>query len=268
MAAALESIPIEFEGVTVDAVAFGQGDPVLLVHGYTSSKEAWFLNLQALAQHFRVLALDLPGHGRSSKVAPDRYLAFCSEWLVRLLDRQQIEAAHVIGNSMGGAVAMELALSQPSRMRKLVLVDALGMGAQITGGDVLVKLVESQTREEVQAQLSRVVHDPAHILPQAVDLSFTYLQQPGVKALLRKIGAQLSDGKTVRVDFRPRFKDLRMPVLVVWGREDRLIPVAHAYAAREMPDARIHIFERCGHLPQLEQAAAFNELVTGFLQQP
>lgn len=267
MAAAQVSIPVEADGVKMDAVAMGHGDPVLLVHGFTSSKEVWFFNMEPLAGKFRVLAMDLPGHGTSTKVAPDNFLSFCSDFLARLLDRQRIEAAHVVGNSMGGAVAMQMALSHPKRVRKLVLVDALGMGTDVPAG-VLDKYVETSTREEVRAMLTQVVHDPKHVLPQAVERSYLYRQEPGVKELLAKIAAQFRAGTAGAVDFRPRFKELRLPVLVVWGREDRSLPVRHADAAHAMPNAQIHIFERCGHLPQLEHAAEFNALVTQFLQQP
>lgn len=267
MAATQTSIPVEAGGVTMDALAMGSGDPVLLVHGFTASKEAWFFNMEPLAVQFRVLAMDLPGHGSSTKVAPDNYLSFCSDFLARLLDRQRIEAAHVIGNSMGGAVAMQMALSHPKRVRKLVLVDALGMGTEVPAG-VLDKYVESSTREDVQALLTQVVHDPKHVFPQAVERAYLYRQQPGVKEILPKIASQLRGDSSGPVDFRPRFKELRLPVLVVWGREDHILPARHADAAHAMPNARIHIFDRCGHLPQLEYAAEFNSLVTRFLRQP
>ena len=128
MAIPRESFRVKADGVEMDVLAMGHGDPVVLIHGFTASKEAWFFNLDAFAAKFRVLAVDLPGYGQSTKVVESPPLGFYAQWVQRLLVHQGISAAHVVGNSMGGAVAMELALTQPGRVKKLVLVDALGMG--------------------------------------------------------------------------------------------------------------------------------------------
>jgi pyruvate dehydrogenase E2 component (dihydrolipoamide acetyltransferase) len=265
MAIPRESFKVKDNGIEMDVLALGQGEPLVLIHGFTASKEAWFFNLEALAARFRVLAMDLPGYGASSKVVESPPLSFYAGWVLRLLDHQGIAAAHVVGNSMGGAVAMELALTQPRRVKKLVLVDSLGMGEPTFG--VLDRLVNSNTRQEVEALLGLVVHDPAMVLPQAVDRSFQYRQEPGVPALLKRVAALLTEHAPDPGEIRRRMQALKMPVLVVWGREDRLLPVAHTAAVANIPDARVHIFEKCGHLPQLEHALAFNTLVAQFLLQ-
>lgn len=256
---------LETEGIRMDVLALGQGAPVLLIHGFTASKEAWFFNYDAFAAQHYVLAMDLPGYGQSTKVAPPDPIPFYAEWLVRLLDYQGHASAHVVGSSMGGAVAMQLALSHPKRVRKLVLVDALGLGSNPDGA-MLERLIGAHTREEVVALMERVVFDPKMVLPQAVERSLHYRQTPGVSDLLRRVGSKLSDGTRALVDFRPRLKEIAAPTLVVWGKEDRLIPAQHAEAARAIPNVRIHLFDKCGHLPQLEHAQAFNALVTGFLR--
>ncbi|HUJ73298.1 MAG TPA: alpha/beta fold hydrolase, partial [bacterium] len=165
---------------------------------------------------------------------------------------------------MGGAVAMELALRTPNRVRKVVLVDALGFGTEVAPG-ILDKLVNSNTREEVQALMAVAVHDPALVLPVAVERSYAYRQEPGVQALLKRVAAQFSDGTRNLVDYSRRLKDLKMPVLVVWGKEDRMLPVSNASHAKALPSGRLKVFDRCGHLPQLEKAAEFNALVMEFL---
>jgi len=263
MAIPRESFRVKANGVEMDVLAMGQGEPLVLIHGFTASKEAWFFNLEALAARFRVLAMDLPGYGLSSKVVESPPLAFYAQWVLRLLDHQGIAAAHVVGNSMGGAVAMALALAHPERVKKLVLVDSLDLGEPAPG--VLERLVNSNTREAVQELMELVVHDPAMVLPQAVDRSFEYRQQPGVPALLKRVAALLTESAPDAEEIRRRLKKMAMPVLVVWGREDRLLPLSHAAAAADFPDARIHIFDECGHLPQLEHAVPFNTLVAAFL---
>ncbi|HUJ76747.1 MAG TPA: alpha/beta fold hydrolase, partial [bacterium] len=250
--------------VTMEVLACGQGEPVVLIHGFTASKEAWFFNMDALGASFRVLAVDLPGYGQSSKVVEDHCLAFYAGWIQRLLAQQKLGAAHVVGNSMGGAVAMELALQAPQLVRKVALVDPLGFGTEVAPG-ILERLANSSTRDEVQALMAVAVHDPAVVLPAAVERSYAYRQQPGVPALLKRVAAQFSDGTRNLVDYSGRLKDLKMPVLVVWGKDDRLLPVANAANVKALPNGSLKLFDQCGHLPQLEKAAEFNALLTEFL---
>lgn len=261
-----ESFRVVHNGVEMEVLALGQGDPVVLIHGFTASKESWFFNMEALGSHFRVLAPDLPGYGQSTKVVENPPIAFYASWIHRLLDQQGIESAHLVGNSMGGAIAMELALQDPKRVRKLVLVDTLGFGGSVVPG-VGEKLVNSSTRDEVKEMIAMVIHDPALIIPAVVDRAFQYRQEPGVPALLKRVAAQLSDGTRPLVDYSPRLKQLTMPVLVVWGREDRVLPVSDISKAKALPHGRVHVFEACGHMPQLEKALEFNALVTQFLKE-
>jgi 4,5:9,10-diseco-3-hydroxy-5,9,17-trioxoandrosta-1(10),2-diene-4-oate hydrolase len=105
-------------------------------------------------------------------------------------------------------------------------------------------------------------------MPEIVERFLRYKRQPGTQAVMEQVGAQLAAMRGGAVDFLPRLPSVRARTLVVWGREDRVLPAAHAENARAIPGARIHIFDGCGHVPQLEAAEAFNMLLFEFLTNP
>lgn len=258
---------IEHDGIRMHVLAMGQGEPVLLVHGFGASSDGWYFNTKPLAQRFRVYAMDLPGFGRSSKVSRPGFLPFLTEWLVRLLDLNGHASAHVVGSSMGGAIALQFALSYPERLQRLTLVDPAGLGAEVNGA-CLHAIVEARTPEDVHAAYAPCFHNPAYPLPDMVQRIDRIRQEPGAIQALRDVGSQLFRGDDALVDFRPRLSSIRARTLVVWGREDRVIPVSHLEAARAIPNVRTHVFDGCGHVPHFELSEAFNMLLFEFLTSP
>jgi pyruvate dehydrogenase E2 component (dihydrolipoamide acetyltransferase) len=248
-------------------LAMGQGEPVLFIHGFGGSADSWYYNTRPLSQRFRVYAMDLPGFGRSSKVARPGFLAFFAEWLVHLLDLNGHARAHVVGNSMGGAISLHLALAHADRVQRLVLVDPAGLGTELNE-DVLRAMTETRTEMDARAALAPVFHNEALLSAPMVDRLYRYKQEPGTTEVLREVGSQLVRGGEALVDFRPRLRDIRAPTLVVWGREDRLIPSSHIESAAAIPNVRTHVFEGCGHIPQVEMAEPFNNLLFEFLTSP
>jgi pyruvate dehydrogenase E2 component (dihydrolipoamide acetyltransferase) len=264
---AKHSFTIVHDDIQMNVLAMGQGDPVLFIHGFAGGADSWYFNTRPLSQRFLVYAMDLPGFGRSSKVARPEFLVFFSEWLVRLLDLNGHAGAHVVGNSMGGAVALNLALAHPDRVQRLVLVDPVGLGPHLNEGS-LRAIIESQTVEEVRAALAPLFHNLNLLTPEMVDRLYRYKQDPDVSSVLRELGSQLVRGGEALVDFRPRLNAIRARTLVMWGREDRLIPVSHLDHAHAIPNVRTHIFENCGHIPQVEMSEVFNNLLFEFLTSP
>ena len=264
---AKHSFTIVHDDMQMNVLAMGQGDPVLFIHGFAGGADSWYFNTRPLSQRFLGYAMDLPGFGRSSKVTRPGFLAFFSEWLVRLLDLNGHAGAHVVGNSMGGAVALNLALAHPDRVQRLVLVDPVGLGPHLDE-DFLRAIIESQTVDEVRAALAPFFHNLNLLTPEMVDRLYRYKQDPDVSSVLRELGSQLVRGSEALVDFRPRLNAIRARTLVMWGGEDRLIPVSHLDHAHAIPDVRTHIFENCGHIPQVEMSEAFNNLLFEFLTSP
>ena len=244
---------LEYEGVSVRVVSLGAGDPVLLVHGFASSLDAWGRNRAALARSYHVVCLDLPGFGQSSKVALERLEDFTG-WLARVLDHFGLPWAHVVGHSFGGMLSAAFALEQPQRVRSLALVDSAGLGPrhsaryheELTGG---------RTRDDARKALEEAFHDPASIPDSAVERAFAYFSEPGVQQLIPHLD-RIRQAWDAHV--QARIDQIGVPMLVVWGREDRMIPVANAERVRDLPNARIVVLGDCGHVPQVEAADAFN----------
>jgi pimeloyl-ACP methyl ester carboxylesterase len=286
-----ESKTVTIDGINIHYVCGGSGPPLVLVHGLGSSAAVeFYYNLEPLAAQHRVLAIDLPGFGKSDKPI----LAYTIELFVKavseLMACEGITRAAVMGVSMGGRVALGLALDSPELVERLVLVDALGVGPprRVLAYRVLLTrgLGELTLRGTARA-LRRM--NPATIRrlwgwylrrPTRVEATWSderianhgmLLSSPEYRAAylsaLRSIAGmtQLRNG----VDVGDRLPELHMPTLLIWGRHDHIFPPSHAESAKDkLPRGRVVIFEDSGHTPQMEEPERFNRLVLDFLAEP
>jgi pyruvate dehydrogenase E2 component (dihydrolipoyllysine-residue acetyltransferase) len=237
----------------------GDGDEaVLLLHGFGGDLNNWLFNLDALAEGRTVYALDLPGHGGSVKQADG--LAALTGAVREFLDEEGIERAHLVGHSMGGLVAAAIAREDPGRVASLTLVDAIGLGEEISV-EYVDGFVAATSRRELKPVLQRLFADPELVTRSMVDDVLKYKRIDGVDAALRALAADLFPGGR-----QQRAVDLEGydgPVLVIWGEQDAVIPSSHARAAPER--AETQVLAGAGHSPHLESAGEFNRIVTGFL---
>jgi len=253
-----------------------KGSTVVLVHGLGGFIENWVYNINALAEQHRVYTVDLVGFGRSDKTPLTRDMNVLVKFINDFMKIQNIEKASLIGNSLGGGLVLLFALDFPEKVAKLVLVDNAGMGRDVISDFKLCSLPvlgELLTRPSLKgtARLwKEIVYDAALVTPELVNLSYGIISQPGAKkALLAtlRVGIDLCGQRARLVNhLLSRLGTITAPTLVVWGRQDRIIPVAHAQIAMDkIPGARLEIFDRCGHMPQLEHPEEFNKLVLEFL---
>ena len=253
-----------------------KGSAVVLVHGLGGFIENWVYNINALAEQHRVYTVDLVGFGRSDKTPLTRDMNVLVKFINDFMKIQNIEKASLIGNSLGGGLVLLFALDFPEKVAKLVLVDNAGMGRDVISDFKLCSLPvlgELLTRPSLKgtARLwKEIVYDAALVTPELVNLSYGIISQPGAKkALLAtlRVGIDLCGQRARLVNhLLSRLSTIIAPTLVVWGQQDRIIPVAHAQiAVDKIPGARLEIFDRCGHMPQLEHPEEFNKLVLEFL---
>ncbi|MBE2233255.1 MAG: alpha/beta fold hydrolase [Anaerolinea sp.] len=257
-----------------------QGSPVVLIHGLGCHVEDWQANFDALAALHRVWALDLPGHGRTDKPADAPYgVPYLATFVQDFMAALQISRAHVVGHSMGGAVATRLAFTHPELVDRLVLVASAGLGRQVHLGLRLASVprlgerLMRPSRAGAATFARMTIYDPAVITEEKIDCDYALAAQPGaLEALLRtaRTGLNLFGQKRSLWGLHvSRLPSITAPVLVVWGRQDPTIPVAHAeVAAKGLPNVRVQIFDKCGHVPMLEKADAFNALLLEFLGDP
>lgn len=276
-----ESLPqdryVKINGIKTRYWAAGdKGPAILLVHGLGGFIENWVYNIGPLAKSHRVYAMDLPGFGLSDKTPLTRDLKVLVRFIADFMEAFSIEKASLIGNSLGGGLVLQFAIDYPDKVDKLVLVDNAGMGRGVIADFKLCSLpligeLSVRTSRKGTAVLWRkIVYDSSLVTPELVDLSFRLASQPGAKkALLAALRAGIDifgqRGDLVR-QLLDSLKNIKKPVLVTWGDRDRIIPVAHARTAVEkIAGARLELFDRCGHMPQLEYPEKFNRLVLAFL---
>lgn len=252
-----------------------KGTTVILLHGIGSSIETWTYNISVLAQHHRVYAVDLVGAGRSDKPPATYSLTYLAQFVLGFMDALSIECASLIGNSLGGGVALQFALNFPRKVEKLVLVNSFGLGKEITLTLRLATLpfvskLFSPSRSGTALALKQSVYDATLITNEWVELYYQIATLPGLwETLLAIIDTNINlfgvrpEVYNAIVD---RLATITAPTLVFWGQQDRVLPVAHAaVATKGLLSARLHIFDPCGHWSQVERSEEFNTLVLEFL---
>jgi pyruvate dehydrogenase E2 component (dihydrolipoamide acetyltransferase) len=247
-------------GRSLRYVLYGEGgDTVVLLHGFGGDLLTWLFVAEPLARGRVVYALDLPGHGGSTKDVGDATLETFAAVLGDFLDALGIEQTHLVGHSLGGAIAVTYASAHPERVRSLVLVASAGLGDEIDG-EFVEGFVGAQSRRELKPHLERLFADPDVVTRQLVDDVLRYKRLDGVTDALRKISDTAFPGGRQAV--RVHVPDA-IPTLVVWGESDRIVPAAHA--ANAPKHARVEILERQGHSPHLEASGDVIRLIDDFL---
>ena len=240
------------------------GSPVVLLHGFGGDLDNWLFNSDKLAESRRVYAPDLPGHGESAKDVGVGDLAALTDVLAGFLDTVEADRAHLVGHSMGGAVALRYALDHPNRVASLTLVDPAGLGEEINAA-YIDGFVAAGRRRELKQVLQLLFAGDHLVSRQMVDDVLRYKRLDGVDEALRAIsGAMFPSGRQVSV-LTGELDRLSVPLLAVWGAEDRVLPVAQADALRE--HGRVEVLQGVGHSPHMEAANEFNRLLGGFLDE-
>ncbi len=265
-------------GRPVNTVVLGSGPPIAFIHGLSGRWPNWLEQLGALSGRHRVIAMDLPGFGHSPMPARPISMGLYAETVAGLLDELGAERAVLVGNSMGGLVASELAIAQPERVERLILVSSAGISTQreltaamkftamsgldraLAGGAGVIAARSdaiARHRRLRDTGLSLLVRHPSRLAPAFASELIRGAGKPG---LLGALESMLAD------EVRSRLGQIGCPTLIVWGERDRLLPVRDAEVfARLIPDARLVIFEDTGHMAMLERPAAFNALLEDFV---
>jgi len=267
---------LELPGATVNYAEIGEGEPIVFVHGLTSSWQAWLENMPHFAERgHRAIALDLPGFGASPMPFWPIDMYAYGRLLLDFCEKLGIERdATVVGNSMGGLVAAEAVLSAPERFNGLVLVSAAGFintWLPHQRGRATSRAWDTFGRPFGAAARFFVTHRRARYL------MFRFaIRHPG---RLRKelLWEQMASGVpcpgfgdslagVIEYDARDRLEEIEIPTMIVWGTHDWVVPsaAAHSYN-RRIPHSRLEIFEDTGHVPQMERPARFNRVVEEFL---
>jgi pyruvate dehydrogenase E2 component (dihydrolipoamide acetyltransferase) len=231
----------------------------VLLHGFGGDLDNWLFNHLALSSNRTVIAVDLPGHGRSTKEVGDGSFAFMADVLHDTMRELDVAEADWVGHSMGGAIALQLARSHPQLVRSLTLLASAGLGPEINT-DYLQGFTRSRTRRELKPHVQQLFADASLVTRQLVADLLKYKRLDGVQESLEALAYQLGD-HGAQAEVSRQVIDA-VPTLVIWGADDRIIPASHA---RDLPNQdNVHIFDNTGHMVQMERASEVNRLITAF----
>ena len=274
--------PLEYltiHGHLVGVRRGGSGPVLLLLHGIAGSSLSWVPVMDRLGHEFTVVAPDFVGHGHSAKPSGDYSLGNLASWTRDLLEILGIDRATVVGQSYGGGVALQFAYQYPERCERLVLVDSGGLGRDVSwllrlvalpGADLVMPILfpsfVGSWGDRVACFASRlgIRHPSAREIWRAYR---SLTDEETRQAFVRTIRSVIEPGGQAVAAKDRLYLAERLPVLIVWGEVDRIIPVAHAYSAHEaLPHSRLEIIPGVGHFPQSEDPEAFAELVRDFVR--
>jgi pimeloyl-ACP methyl ester carboxylesterase len=266
---------VEVRGVPTYLVDAGEGPVVLLIHGYGDTADGWRRVVPGLLPGHRVVAVDVPPFGRSGDPRANPLIDFYDEYLPALFDTLALERATVVGHSLGGAIALRLAIGRPDLVERLGLVAPAGLAKRppwwwyaLTGHrplwhtalSVPSPLTPLLIREGLKRFLeARLFHDPRR-------LEHDIRHLVGMHSSPRDFDALLEAGRCCIDSYTGTLLEESMaiecPIWMVWGRHDGLVPSGHALDFGDAhPAAEVHILEACGHYPQVELPARFNRLL-------
>ena len=269
---------IRIHGHDVGYRMAGQGPTVLLIHGMAGSSRTWRDVMPRLAEHFTVVAPDLLGHGESAKPLGDYSLGAHASGLRDLLSALGIQKATLVGQSLGGGVAMQLAYQHPGVAERLVLVSSGGLGRDVSrllrlftlpGIEyVMPALFPSAVRERGDVVVDRLTRWGIRA-PHLAEMWRAYAslsEAENRRAFVKTLRAVVDPGgQTVSAKDR-LYLTSALPTMIVWGDRDPIIPVRHAHDAHElMPGSRLEIFENAGHFPHVEFPGRFTDVLEDFL---
>ncbi len=271
-AMAPESRFVEVDGLRIHYQETGTGQPVVMLHGTGPGASGWSnfrLTVPAFAGDHRVIVPDLPRYGRSSKIAiQGPRLTLLSGIILKFLDAIGVERADFIGNSMGGQIAMKLAIDHPGRVRRLVVIGSPPVRASSMGPSPAegIRMIEGYYKgsgpslDKMRAIIQALVYDQRFATEGVIQARYQDSIDPEV--LTANAGPLWE-----REHLEGQLERLEAPIMLIWGQDDRFAQLDIALRMiRELPDARLLVFARCGHWAQVEHAAEFNQAVRTFLE--
>ena len=278
---AFERIPIHTVEVNGERVAYldiGQGQPVILIHGFGGSMWQWEHQQQPLSAEFRLITPDLIGSGLSTKpdieYRPEQML----EYFIGFMDALRIRQATLVGNSMGAGLAIGMALTYPDRVSQLVLIDGLPANVRERLTSPSIKRALDTAAPSwlasfgnwlfggvmIESVLQEIVHDPTLLTPAVIERSNRNRQRPGVIPPLMTVRDTLPLWES---GFATRIGEIRHPTLILWGEEDRVFPLPTGEdLQRTIKGSALVRIPNAGHIPQWERPDLANRAMIEFLR--
>lgn len=247
------------DNTVVHYLEAGQGPVLILIHGLGSSANVWRDDIGLLATANRVIALDLPGYGKSDKPKADYSVEYQAGAVKEFIEALGVDKVTLAGNSSGGWIAALVALDSPDKVSRLVLVDSAGLRHEAAQNAVPLN---PATREEEKALLLALFSDKAKVTDALVSEQWDYR-----KDIRSTDQATIESFKTKAPFLDSRLRDIKVPTLIIWGKQDLLVPLDTAERfAKGIRGSKLIVIDNAGHLPQVEQPKAFTRAVKVFVK--
>ncbi|MEQ8922503.1 MAG: acetoin dehydrogenase dihydrolipoyllysine-residue acetyltransferase subunit [Marinovum algicola] len=238
----------------------GTGTAVVLIHGFASDNTSW-APLEAHLKHRPLIRIELPGHGKSPKLRIGGFAALVKE-ARHAFDTLNLEKAHLVGHSLGGAVALALADTRSKSVASLSLIAPAGLGPEINGA-ALSGICRANRAESLGPWLRSLVADEALITESYVRLSMAARGDAGLRAAQTALADVLFPDGVQAFDLRAALDRVEAPSRILWGRQDAIIPWKHALRARGR--VALHLFDGVGHMPQIEAPEEVGKIIASHL---
>jgi pimeloyl-ACP methyl ester carboxylesterase len=262
--------PLAVGGGVTRVIEAGEGPPVLFVHGLGARADRWRTTVERIgALGFRAIAYDLPGHGFASKEANGpSTVPQLSDYLLKLMDALGLGRAALVGTSLGAHIVAHAAVREPARVPGLVLVGALGvLPIAQSVAETIARNVRVRDRDLFPGKLNFVIHDPSMVTEAMIEEEWRMNTAPGATEAFIRLGDYLVQG--IAGDYvAEQLRALYPPekLLLVWGREDRAVPLSVGEACRDALGAPLAVIPGANHVPYWEQPEAFDAAVVPFLK--
>ena len=218
----------------------------------------WLFNHGDLSETAPTYALDLPGHGKSSKQVGDGSISWMAGIVEKFLSEISVSSVHLVGHSMGAGVALNVAANAKQDVKSLTLISSAGLGEEVNI-EFLEGYISAKRQKHLKPVLQQLVHDKNLISTDMMEEVFKFKRMDGVvDGLNTLIQANFASGKQ-QGSLRDALSSLSIPVTIIWGKDDLIIPVSHTDG---LPDSvRLEIIDQSGHVPQMENAARVNDII-------
>lgn len=258
-----ESVLVEGKKIMYLKMGGDEGTPILLLHGFGADMNGWLFNQGDLSETACVYAVDLPGHGQSVKDVGDGSMASIAKTIESFTRAISLDKVHLVGHSMGAGIALHLTKLFPAKIASLTLISPAGLGEDINI-EFLEGYIEGKRQKHLKPVLEQLVHDKSLISSDMMEDVLKFKRIDGVPDGLKKmVEANFSNGRQ-NESLRSVLAESKVPVTVVWGAGDEIIPSSHA--AGLPSNVNVEIIENAGHVPQMENAARVNEIIKAVVQ--
>ncbi len=236
----------------------GEGAPVVFIHGFGGDLNNWLFNQEVLAESHTTYAIDLPGHGGSGKDVGAGDLGAMTAAVAGWMVAMKIDRAHLVGHSLGGAIALQLAATQPDKVASATLICPAGLGPDVSM-EYINGFIETSRGKKLEPILQMLVANPALVTRDMIEDVLKFKRIDGVDAALKKMRDAIFPGGKQGVILRDAAGKVKAPIQIISGSQDRIVPAKHAEG---LPgNVKVHSIANAGHMPHMEAASDVNRLI-------